>query len=314
MSVSDFFCLNPKYSTTRMVTQEQPRIKNDPSSKVHTKLFLPSHPNRQGEGGLRTKGYFKKSFNDKPLVTVITVVFNGQKSLEQTIQSVLRQSCDNVEYIIIDGGSTDGTLDIIQKYEEVIDYWISESDKGIYDAMNKGIDLATGEWINFLNAGDKLYNDNILCTVFCKNDVSKYFLIYGDSEIFDKNAQKTMRAKKFTKTNLLFWTTRVLCHQSIFVRKSSIVYYSSRYKLKGELNWYFDLMEANENKLFKKMDEVLVKYLLGGIGEVNFLKNSRETFKVLFDKVGILGVLAHMPLFFYKFILRFGVSSIFLRS
>ncbi len=86
---AEIFCLNPQYSTTRMVTKEQPRIENDPSSKVHTKLFLPSRPNRQGEGGLRTKGYFKKNIESKPLVTIITVVYNRSKYLAQALESVL---------------------------------------------------------------------------------------------------------------------------------------------------------------------------------------------------------------------------------
>ncbi|NCR56260.1 MAG: glycosyltransferase, partial [Microcystis aeruginosa L211-07] len=144
--------LNNEFSTTRLMTMEMPVIVNTPSSKVQSHLFLPPNPEGRGEGGLRTKGYFKHSYTETselsekfavPLVTIITVVFNGEKHLEQTIQSVISQTYNNVEYIIIDGGSTDGTVDIIRKYEEVIDYWVNEPDAGISDAMNKGISLAT---------------------------------------------------------------------------------------------------------------------------------------------------------------------------
>jgi glycosyltransferase involved in cell wall biosynthesis len=96
-------------------------------------------------GGLRTKGLFKATSPAKPLITVITVVLNGERHLEQAIQSVIKQDYPHIEYVIIDGGSTDGTLDIIRKYEARIDYWVSEPDNGIYDAMNKGIALARGE-------------------------------------------------------------------------------------------------------------------------------------------------------------------------
>ena len=154
MNLSGTFCLNHQYSTMRIVTKEPPRIENSPSSKVQTELFLPAHPQRQGEGGLRTKGYFKKSFSDKPLVSIITIAFNGQAYLEQTIQSVLNQTYDNVEYIVIDGGSTDGTTDIIRKYEQVIDYWVSEPDSGIADAWNKGIPASTGDIIGLINSDD----------------------------------------------------------------------------------------------------------------------------------------------------------------
>ena len=151
---AETFCLNPQYSTTRMVAKEPPSVENDPSSKVHTALLLPPHPQRQGEGGLRIKGIVKKSPDNMPLVSVITVVFQGEEHLEQTIKSVVNQSYDNVEYIIIDGGSTDGTLDIIRKYEHAIDYWVSEPDEGLYDAMNKGIKHSTGEVIGIINSDD----------------------------------------------------------------------------------------------------------------------------------------------------------------
>lgn len=89
-----------------------------------------------------------------PKVSIITVVYNGEKELENTILSVIRQTYDNLEYIIVDGGSTDNTINIIKKYANKISYWISEPDKGIYDAMNKGIDVANGEWLLFRNCGD----------------------------------------------------------------------------------------------------------------------------------------------------------------
>ena len=137
-------CLDENFSTTQLLTQEKPILEQNAEDKFETILFLPESENRKGEGGLRTKGYFKKSYDDKPLISIITVVFNGERYLEQTIQSVIDQTYDNVEYIIIDGGSTDGTLDIIKKYEDKIDYWVSEKDNGIYDAMNKGIKVCYG--------------------------------------------------------------------------------------------------------------------------------------------------------------------------
>lgn len=108
------------------------------------------------EGGLQTQGYFKKSYDDKHLITVVTVVFNGKTHLEETILSIIAQSYSNIEYIVIDGGSIDGTLEIIDKYKNKIDYWVSESDKGIYDAMNKGVEAATGDWVIFINSSDTL--------------------------------------------------------------------------------------------------------------------------------------------------------------
>ena len=114
------------------------------------------------EGGLRTRGYFKTGVRGRPLITVVTVVLNGKKFLEQTIQSVIQQTYDDVEYIVIDGGSTDGTLEIIKKYDHTIDYWVSERDSGIYNGMNKGVALATGDWIGFINADDFFWNERVV--------------------------------------------------------------------------------------------------------------------------------------------------------
>lgn len=155
--MSELICLDPKYSTTRRISTV-PRIVRDPhDSLLKSTSFPPTHQQRKGEGGLRQQGYFKTSDNDQdinPLITVITVVFNGAKTLEQAILSVINQSYDNVEYIIIDGGSTDTTLDIIRKYEHAIDYWISEPDRGIYDAWNKAVRYASGDWVCFLGSDD----------------------------------------------------------------------------------------------------------------------------------------------------------------
>lgn len=105
-------------------------------------------------GGLRRHGLSKQHQVDKPLVSVITVVFNGVATLECTILSVQQQTYDNIEHIIIDGGSTDGTMDILLKYDGFLDYWVSEKDAGIYDAMNKGIALASGTYVGLLNSDD----------------------------------------------------------------------------------------------------------------------------------------------------------------
>jgi len=149
-------CLNKDYSTTQQLVKNKPILKNTSDDKYETFLSLALNSTRSAEGGLRNHGYFKQShqIEKKPLVSIITIVYNGESHLEETILSVLNQSYDNIEYIIIDGGSTDGTLDIINKYENAIDYWVSEKDAGISDAFNKGISLCTGDIIGIINADD----------------------------------------------------------------------------------------------------------------------------------------------------------------
>jgi glycosyltransferase involved in cell wall biosynthesis len=97
-----------------------------------------------------------------PLISIITVSYNNQDGLEQTIQSIINQTYKNIEYIIIDGGSTDGTVEIIKKYEDNIEFWTSESDNGIFDAMNKGLSHAHGEWVHYLNSSDVYFSHTTL--------------------------------------------------------------------------------------------------------------------------------------------------------
>lgn len=149
------------YKISRKTLEAKLASLKKPQHQFSTTLFLAEGKARQGEGGLRTKGYFKGGKRGEPLITVITVVFNGENDLEDTILSVINQTYRGVEYILIDGGSTDGTLDIVRKYDYAIDYWISEKDNGIYDAMNKSLTLSTGEFIIHLNSGDQLYKNSL---------------------------------------------------------------------------------------------------------------------------------------------------------
>lgn len=209
---------SPDYSTTRRLTSEKPACFDTPVDGMQTLLKTPDSEQKIAEGGLRLKGLYKTSSEDKPLITVVTVVYNGAEFLEETIKSVIEQTYDNVEYIIVDGGSTDGTLEIIKKYGHAIDYWVSEPDKGIYDAMNKGIDLGSGEWINFMNAGDFFYASETLLKVFnSKNTFTGCHVIYGDHEVRYPNKRKIVKAGKVKN----LWKGSQFCHQSAFVHLSS---------------------------------------------------------------------------------------------
>lgn len=142
------------YSTLRRVVFELPGCFTGQRNVYAALVKTPDRPEKIAEGGIRLQGKYKADTKEKPLITIVTAVYNGAEFLEQTIKSVLDQSYDNVEYIVVDGGSTDATLSIIKKYEDAIDYWVSEPDAGVYDAMNKGISLAAGSWVGLINADD----------------------------------------------------------------------------------------------------------------------------------------------------------------
>lgn len=155
----------------------------------------------------------------RPKITVVTVCYNAVDTIENTILSVLNQTYDNIEYIIIDGSSTDGTVDIIKKYADKIAYWVSEPDNGIYDAMNKGIDIATGDYINFMNAGDGFYDNEALSNLmpFIKNNVSV---------IFGKSIKTNGSGDEKLEIPIPFYTQNKrikspgICHQATFVETS----------------------------------------------------------------------------------------------
>lgn len=170
-----------------------------------------------------------------PLLSIVTVCFNAVNNIEETILSVISQSYENIEYIIIDGGSTDGTIDIIRKYESKIHYWISESDKGIYDAMNKGIRIATGEWINFMNAGDSFYSQRTIeeCVHFINHN-SGVDVLYGNTILFSKDSQYLSYPHKLNDLN----NQMIFCHQSCLIKRELIKQnlFNLKYKIAADYN------------------------------------------------------------------------------
>lgn len=252
--MTNTLCLDEKYSTTRLLTQEKPEIINSAEDKFETVLFFPEGEGRRGEGGLRTKGYFKKSHENKPLISIITVVFNGEKYLEETIQSVINQTYDNMEYIIIDGGSTDGTLDIIKKYEDRIDYWVSERDEGIYDAMNKGIMLCAGDIVGIVNADDYIYK-NTLLNIQNALEKNSFDYTYGDIDLLDQNGviygkTRSMNENEAQKRK---YKEMPFPHPTVFVCMNvykEIGIFDTRFKLSADYDFLLKILE-NDFKGFR---------------------------------------------------------------
>ena len=161
----------------------------------------------------------------KPLISIITVVLNSVETIEKTIKSIIGQSFTNYEYIIIDGGSNDGTIDIIRKYSSYISYWISEPDKGIYDAMNKGIAYAKGEYIGILNSDD-WYVKNSLSTI--ANQIQNnpnIDIIYGN--ILRYYSESNIVVADTNHRKLYKWNS--IGHSAAFVRKEC--YLKRNYKI-----------------------------------------------------------------------------------
>lgn len=169
-------------------------------------------------------------------LSIITINFNNLKGLEKTMKSVLAQTFIDYEYIVIDGGSTDGSEEYIAKNTEKLTYWISEKDKGIYEAMNKGILKANGEYLLFLNSGDYLLNDNSIPKIFESSEGQD--IIYG-SLIIDYNGEQVV-ATYPDKLNFSYFLSNTLPHQSSFIKRSlfnSVGLYNEKFKSTSD--WEF---------------------------------------------------------------------------
>lgn len=208
-----------------------------------------------------------------PKLSIITVVFNGASTLEKTINSVLSQTYDNIEYILVDGGSTDNTIEILKKYDDSNLSWVSEPDKGIYDAMNKGIERASGDWLYFLGADDQFYNNNVLKAVFGETDIMNYDFIYGNvkSEAFKNVYDGEFDFEKLLKKNISHQA--IFCHKNIFL---TIGKYNLKYKTHADWDFNLRCFENNEMRI-KYVNEIIAEFGKGGVSsnyDIPFLRES----------------------------------------
>jgi glycosyltransferase involved in cell wall biosynthesis len=253
------------------------------------------------DGGLRTGGEEKVSLPDQPLVTVITVVLNGKKHLEQTIRSVLDQSYDNIEYLIIDGGSTDGTLEIIKKYEDQIDYWVSERDRGIYDAMNKGIALARGNLIALLNADDYYEKDGVAAAVTAYRRHRAPGIYFGHTYLI----QDDLGLRYEYPARRDHWRGMGFCHPAMFAHRKvyqDIGNYDLDYRLASDYDF---ILRALHRKIdFIPVEAFIVNYRNTGLSASNLAGSLGEIGKINRKHFGFFS-LAH-----FKFLAAYAKSML----
>lgn len=210
--------------------------------------------------------------NKKPLITIITITYNAEKYLENTIKSVVNQDYENIEYIIIDGESKDTTIDIIKEYESQISYWCSEPDNGIYDAMNKGIEKASGEWINFMNAGDSFVSPNILSKMIDNLNNKEVEIITGDRySIFENSSEKIL--DKALRINGILNGWMPSCHQSMLIKTPLMkkYKYSLDYNYVADHDFIFKCFFIEKVK-FQFLNFPIANYLRDGFSDNNNFK------------------------------------------
>jgi len=238
---------------------------------------------------------------DYPSISVITVVYNNRENFLTTLECVKRLKYENLEYIVIDGGSTDGTIKIAEENKSFITKFVSEKDKGIYDAMNKGLALASGDYVWFMNAGDEPAHENILLDVFKETKDGDVY--YGNTEMIDSDG--TSYGKKTLKTppENLTWKSMidgmVVTHQSLIVKKSLCEKYDLSYKFISDIDWTIKVLKKSTKIVNTHL--VLSRFLIGGYSRKNTIKSLRERFRMLCTHFNFFHVLLNHIKLSFKF-------------
>lgn len=210
-------------------------------------------------------------------LSIITINFNNRDGLRKTIESVVNQTWQEFEYIIIDGGSTDGSVEVIKEYADRIDYWISEPDKGIYNALNKGVAVAKGEYCNFMNSGDCLYAPDTL---------EKVFTTSPTADIVCGNTHSSFLKVPPKEITFDFLFNQSICHQCAFIRTSLMQKYGydEKYKIVADRKFFVQALLL-ENCSYDAIDVDVVKYDITGFSAANPVQSRLEYAQVLEELV-----------------------------
>lgn len=230
--------------------------------------------------------------SNKPVISIITVVYKGVDLLSGTIESVIDQTYAHIEYIIVDGGSTDGTVAVIEKYQGQINQWVSEADKGLYDAMNKGLKMATGDFVWFMNAGDHLYAPDTVEKMIDQWQPDTDIL-YGEVMLVDDGRKELGTRTATTKqklTNPLRWQDlakgMVVCHQGFLPRRSIAPFYIEN-NLTADIDWVIKCLKASNRTTATEM--IVATYLVGGLSKQQHQQSLKDRYSVLKEHFGFWG-------------------------
>lgn len=241
-----------------------------------------------------------------PKFSVITVCYNAEATIEDTIQSVISQTYHHVEYIIVDGASKDRTMDIVNRYREHIAIVVSERDKGLYDAMNKGIGLATGDYLCFLNAGDSFHEDDTLQQMVHSIHTPQLpDVLYGETELVDHEGH-FLRMRRLSAPEVLTWKSfrqgMLVCHQAFFPRRDLVMPYDLRYHFSADFDWCIKIMK--KSKVLHNTHLTLIDYLAEGMTTRNHKASLKERFSIMTRHYGWTSTLAFHLWFVLRLLLK----------
>ncbi len=231
-----------------------------------------------------------------PQISIITVVYNGAEHIGRTIESVIAQSYKQIEYIIIDGNSTDNTLEVIAGFKGV-SRLISEADSGLYDAMNKGLNLASGDFVWFLNSGDQIYAPDTVEKLVRGLDGFPD-IIYGGTMIIDEN-QREIGDRRLKPPDRLSWKSfrqgMVVCHQSLLVKREVAPEFNLEYRLSSDIDWAIRAVKSSGQIHNTRL--ILSRFLEGGLTEHHIKAGLKERFKIMREYYGLIPTILRHFLF-----------------
>ncbi len=241
-----------------------------------------------------------------PRFSIITVTYNAEKVIEETIQSVITQTYKNYEYIIIDGASKDNTLSVIDKYKNMISSVVSEPDKGLYDAMNKGITAATGDYLCFLNAGDSFHEDDTLqLMVHSINDDALPDVLYGETAIVNKEGH-FLHMRRLQTPEKLNWKSfkqgMLVCHQAFFAKRSLAEPFDLSYCFSADFDWCIRVMKKAST--LHNTHITVIDYLDEGLTTQNHKASLKERFRIMAKHYGWISTVVHHIWFIIRLIIK----------
>lgn len=244
-----------------------------------------------------------------PLFSIITVTYHAESVLEETILSVVSQTYHNIEYIIVDGASKDRTLSIVNKYRDKIQAVVSEPDKGLYDAMNKGLKMAKGEYVCFLNAGDTFHEDDTLQLIVHQLNKSNVLpdVIYGETALVDAQ-RHFVRMRRLQTPDTLNWKSfrqgMLVCHQAFIAKRALAETYDLNYRFSADFDWCIRVMK--KASFLHNTRLTLIDYLDEGMTTKNRKASLKERFRIMAKHYGYISTVLHHIWFVLRLLLKPG--------
>ena len=241
-------------------------------------------------------------------ISIITVTYNAEATIERTLESVAMQTYPDIEHLVIDGASKDRTVEIARRYPHAIG--VSEPDKGLYDAMNKGLKRATGDYLCFLNAGDKLHSkDTLAHLIELVSNGSPVGVLYGDTHIVDAQGN-FLRSRRLTPPEHLTWRSfkagMLVCHQAFYINRQIAQPYDLTYRFSADFDWCIRCMKEGEKRGMKNLylREPLADYLSEGMTTANQKASLKERFRIMAKHYGLCTTIIQHIWFIFRAIIK----------